>query len=251
MIVHSDPTAAEVSTLEATVQRVLDEAGHADNPYFVALRDGSFAFDDFVETQVQFYFVVQFFSRPMATVAAKIPSAELRLEVLRNVWEEHGEGDLSRAHGATFREFLLRLAGLRPDELEARALWPEARLFDTALAGASALDEWIVGVAMLGMIERMFVDISSWIGRGVVERSWLAEERMVHYDLHETLDVKHSQDFFDVLRSTWDEEPAARYYVEQGLRLGATAFDTLYRGLYRARGRRALAPERAGPHARS
>ncbi|MEM9380106.1 MAG: iron-containing redox enzyme family protein [Planctomycetota bacterium] len=251
MIVQSEPAAAEAATLDAAVERVLAEADHARNPYFVALRDGSFTFDDFVETQIQFYFVVQFFSRPMATVAAKIPSAELRLEVLRNVWEEHGEGDLSRAHGATFREFLRRLAGLRSEELEARALWPEARLFDTALAGASALDEWIVGVAMLGMIERMFVDISGRIGRGVVERGWLAEDRMIHYDLHEALDVKHSQDFFDVLRGTWDEDPAARYYVEQGLRLGATAFDTLYRGLYRARGRRAWAPDRTGPHARS
>lgn len=238
-------------TIDDVVRTALAETNHASNPYFVALKDGNFSFDDFVETQIQFYFVVQFFSRPMAAVAAKIPDAELRLEILRNVWEEHGEGDLSKAHGATFREFLRRLAGVTPVDLERRALWPEARLFDTTLAGASVLDEFVVGVAMLGTIERMFVEISRWIGQAVVERGWLAEHEMIHYDLHETLDVKHSQDFFDVLEQRWGDDPESRYFVEQGVRLGATAFDTLYRGLYRARGRRAIETARPAHHART
>ena len=241
----------DAASIDATIDVVLEETGHDKNPYFVSLRDGSFAFDDFVETQIQFYFIVEFFSRPMAAVAAKIPDAGMRLEILRNVWEEHGEGDLTSAHGATFQEFLRRLAGVTPEDLERRTLWPEARLFDTALAGASVLDEYLVSVAMLGMIERMFVNISSWIGRGVVARGWLAEDKIIHYDLHEVLDVRHSQDFFDVLAVRWENDQDARYYIEQGMRLGATAFDTLYRGLYLARGRRTHAAPRRGHHART
>jgi hypothetical protein len=251
MIAATEARAAAPTTIDQLIDLVLEDVGYTSNPYFTALRDGSFALDDFVETQVQFYFVVRFFSRPLAAVAAKIPNEALRLEILRNVWEEHGEGDLSRAHGATFSEFLRRLAGVTSADLERRALWPEARLFDTALAGASVLDESLVGVGMLGMIERMFVDISGWIGRGVVARGWLAEDQMVHYDLHEALDVKHSQDFIDVLQGTWDSTPQARYYIEQGIRLGATAFDTLYRGLYRARTRRLPPISHGGPHART
>ncbi len=239
------------TSLDEAIRTVLDEIDHGSNPFFVALNDGSFERDDFVETQVQFYFIVTFFSRPMAAVAARIPDAKARVEVLRNVWEEHGEGDLSLAHGATFAEFLRRLAGIEACDLGERALWPEARLFDTALSGAAALDEHLVGVAMLGMIERMFVDISGWIGRAVVERGWLPADQMVHYNLHEGLDVKHAGDFFDVLRPRWERDPGSRYTIEQGLRLGATAFDTLYRGLYRARGRRTPAVPGRGPHARS
>ncbi|MEM9802711.1 MAG: iron-containing redox enzyme family protein [Planctomycetota bacterium] len=241
----------ECETLDELVDRVLEDVCTDDNPYLHALESGSLAFDDFVETQMQFYFVVLFFPRPMAAVAAKIPDASLRMEVLRNVWEEHGEGDLSRAHGATFSEFLRRLAGITREDLDARALWPEARLFDTALAGAGVLDEFLVSVGMLGMIERMFVDISRRIGRAVVARGWLAADEMIHYDLHEALDVRHSQDFFEVLRATWDDDPSSRYYIEQGMRLGATAFDTLYRGLFLARARRVGAPDRVGPHART
>lgn len=225
-------------SLDATLQGVLDQSGFRSNPYFISLEDGSFEFDDFVETQIQFYYCVLFFPRPMAAVAAKIPDPELRVEVVRNVWEEHGEGETARMHGATFREFMVRLAGITRDRLDSMPLWPEARLFNTALAGVGVLDEYLVSVATLGTIEAMFSELSGRLGRAIVERGWLAPDRMVHYNLHEGLDVKHARDFFDVLETTWDEDPASRYYITQGMWLGACAFDELYRGLHRSRTRR-------------
>jgi pyrroloquinoline-quinone synthase len=236
--------------MKALIERVLDDCGYRENPYFAALRDGSFAHDDFVETQAQFYFAVDFFSRPMAAVAAKIPEARCRVAVLRNVWEEHGEGDASLMHGATFLAFLERLAGIREEDLDRRALWPEVRMFNTTLVGAAVLDEYLVSVGMLGIIERMFSEISGWIGRAVVDRGWVEPDRMVHYTLHEALDVKHSDDFFEVLRPAWEAGPADRYYIEQGLRLGAAAFDGLYAGLWRGRARRWTASSR-GHHSRA
>lgn len=213
------------------------------NPYLKALRDGSLSKQDFVETQIQFYFAVVFFSRPMAVLAAKIPSARTRTEVLRNVWEEHGEGDAERRHGATFLELLHRLDGVRVEEVELRALWPELRAFNTALAGCCALDDWEIGAGCLGIVERMFVGISAWIGQSIVERGWLPKDRVVHYSVHEELDVRHSEDFFATLAPAW-EDPGTRYLVTQGLQLGAYVFDRLYRDLYEARGRRGLAPGR-------
>jgi pyrroloquinoline-quinone synthase len=232
------------------ITEVLSRHRPAENPYFVALDDGTFTKDDFVETQIQFYFAVIFFSRPMAAVAAKIPEAERRIEIVRNVWEEHGEGNVSFAHGTTFLELLGRLGGVSADEVERRALWPEVRAFNTALVGAAVLDEHLVSVGMMGIIERMFVEISARLGHAIVRRGWLERERMVHYVLHEELDVKHAEDFFAVLRPTWDAREGDRYYIEQGIRLGAYVFDRLYRDLYEARARRAFVEER-GRHTRA
>jgi len=50
--------------------------------------------------------------------------------------------------------------------------------------------------------------------------------------------VRHSRDFFDVLAPAWAKNPRDRYPIEQGLRMGAVAFDQLYARLYRVRGRR-------------
>ena len=224
--------------MDTLIQEILESTDHPSNPYLVALEDGTFERDDFIETQIQFYYAVVFFNRPMAACAAKIPSGRLRREILRNVWEEHGEGDEEDAHGETFLSFLHVLGGISQQEVLARSLWPEVRMFNTTLTGACIMDEYLVGVGVLGIIEQMFSDISSRIGRSVVERGWVGPDELVHYSLHAEIDVRHAQDFFDVLRPSWDKDDADRYYIEQGLRLGAHCFDQLYRGLWRARTRR-------------
>jgi pyrroloquinoline-quinone synthase len=235
--------------MNATIAAVLAQYPTTDNPYLRALGDGSLGKADFIATQVQFYYAVAFFSRPMAVLAAKIPSASTRTEILRNVWEEHGEGDPARRHGATFLELLRRLDGVPLDEVEQQALWPELRAFNTVLIGCCALDDWEIGAGCLGIIERMFVDISAVIGRGIVQRGWLPHEQVVHYCVHAELDVRHSDDFFATLAPAWRSDDSTRYRIEQGLQLGAYAFDRLYRDLYTARGRRQLAPaRRPQPH---
>jgi pyrroloquinoline-quinone synthase len=88
------------------------------------------------------------------------------------------------------------------------------------------------------MIERMFAAISGRLGRGIVERGWLSADQMIHYDVHEELDIKHADDFFDVLRPVWDLDDDDRYYIEQGLRLGACSFNALYEQMWKARKRR-------------
>jgi pyrroloquinoline-quinone synthase len=214
------------------------------NPYLASLASGEMSKEDFVETQIQFYYAVVFFSRPMAVLAAKIPSAKVRVEILRNVWEEHGEGDVTRRHGATFLELLSRVAGITQDDVESRRLWPELRAFNTTLIGCCALDDWEIGAGCLGVIERMFASISARLGRSIVARGWLQEARVVHYALHEELDIRHSEDFLAVLRPLWDADPRSRYLVDQGLRLGAYVFDRLYRDLHAARARRWHSPIR-------
>ena len=224
--------------MDELIQRILNETNYEANPYLTALHDGSFEKDDFVETQIQFYYAVIFFSRPMAAVAAKIPSRRLRVEVLRNVWEEHGEGTDLDQHGSTFLELLRRLDDVTEADVERRKLWPEVRMFNTTLTGSCVMDEYQVGVGVMGMIERMFADISALIGNGIVERGWLERDEMVHYTLHHELDVKHAADFFNVLRPAWDENEQSRYSIEQGLQLGAHAFHALYAGLFASRKRR-------------
>ena len=135
------------------ISRILEESGYEQNPYFTALRDGTFEKEDFVETQIQFYSAVVFFSRPMAIVVAKIPHHHQRIEVLRNVWEEHGTGGENLPHGDSFLEFLNRLDGVNYEDVQVRTLWPEIRLFNTALIGCCTMDEYIVGVGMMGIAD--------------------------------------------------------------------------------------------------
>ena len=59
--------------MNTLIKQILKETNPQMNPYFVSLRNGTFDKDDFVETQIQFYFAVVFFNRPMAAIAAIQP----------------------------------------------------------------------------------------------------------------------------------------------------------------------------------
>ncbi len=64
---------------------------------------------EFQRTQRQFYFAVDFFSRPMSALLMRMPCPEQRLGILANIVEEHGGFQPSAFHEATFRDFLVTL----------------------------------------------------------------------------------------------------------------------------------------------
>lgn len=208
---------------------VLKKIDILHNPYFTALADGSMSLATFRRTQEQFFFAVTFFSRPMAALVGRIPHPKHRLDILHNLVEEHGEFDEDAFHHTTFQHFL-RSIGARADEKALLPLWPAVRAFNAVLTASCVLDELEVGVGCMGVIELAFAGLSAAIGKAVVERGWVPADKLVHYKLHAEIDERHAEEFFAVVERSWGDA-ARRYFIEQGLELGAYAFDRLYRDL--------------------
>jgi pyrroloquinoline-quinone synthase len=209
---------------------VIRQSGILENPYLRGLDDGSMSLEGFRRTQEQFFFAVTFFPRPMAALVGRISDPALRLDILHNLVEEHGDFRQERFHHNTFREFL-RLIGSDPEKLEAMKLWPALRAFNSVLTTACVLDELEVGVACMGVIEQAFAGISAAIGAGVVKRGWVKAEQLVHYKIHAQIDERHAEEFFAVIEPGWHDE-RARHFIEQGLGLGIYVFDRLYHDLW-------------------
>ncbi len=53
---------------------------------------------------------------------------------------------------------------------------------------------------------------------------------LVHYRLHAEIDSRHASEFYQVVAPQW-QQPGRRYFIQQGLELGAYCFDRLYRDL--------------------
>ena len=220
-----------VQDITKQADAIIAERGILQNTYFTALVDGSMDLHAFRASQQQFYWAVDFFSRPMAALVARIPDATKRLDILHNVVEEHGDFTQARFHTTTFRQFL-RSIGAQDEAVSELKLRPEVRMFNSSLTAACLHDEVEVGIAAMGIIEYAFADISQIIGQGVVNRGWVAADELVHYKLHAQIDKRHAQEFFEVVTDQW-QNPERRYYVEQGLQLGVFIFDVLYRELGR------------------
>lgn len=214
----------------ARAQAVLDQVRIDRNPYLQELVDGTMSLDVFRRTQEQFFFAVTFFPRPMTALVGRLPEPRQRLDILRNVVEEHGDFDEASFHHTTFQEFLRRI-GSEVDTLDELDLLPAVRAFNSILTTACLMDELEVGIACMGIIERAFAGVSAKIGRAVVDRGWLPRERLIHYSLHAEIDVRHADEFFAVVEPAWKDEER-RYLIDQGLQLGAYTLDRLYRDLH-------------------
>jgi pyrroloquinoline-quinone synthase len=215
----------------ARADEVLRRLDIGDNPYFRAVQDGTMSLEVFRRTQEQFYWAVTFFPRPMAALVGRLPTPRLRLDILHNLVEEHGDFHEELFHHSTFRRFLESI-GSKIQEPEQVTIWPAVRAFNAALTCACALDEMEVGVGCMGIIEYAFADLAARIGAAVVRHGWVAAERLVHYKLHAEIDCRHAEEFFAVVEPRWSD-PTRRYYILQGLELGGYIFDRLYRDLLR------------------
>lgn len=214
----------------ARAAEILKRVDILHNPYLEGLGNGSMTLDCFRRTQEQFFFAVTFFPRPMAALVGRIPDPRQRLDILHNLVEEHGEFEEQCFHHTTFQQFLKTL-GSDPQRLPGLQMWPALRAFNSVLTASCTLDELEVGVACMGTIEFAFAGISAAIGKSVVDRGWIPAERLVHYKLHAEIDERHAEEFFAVIEPSWDD-PRRRYYIEQGLELGAYIFDRLYRDMH-------------------
>ena len=223
------PPASRAPRVTARAAQALARINITANPYFHALTSGSMTIERFRATQEQFFFAVTFFPRPMAALVARIPDPRLRLDILHNLVEEHGEFQEDSFHHSTFQRFLKSI-GSNPAALASTPVSPPLRAFNSVLTASCLLDELEVGVGCMGIIEYAFAGISAVIGKVVVGRGWVPANDLVHYKLHAAIDERHAEEFFAVIEPLWADK-ARRYFIEEGLELGAYIFDRLYRDM--------------------
>jgi pyrroloquinoline-quinone synthase len=209
------------------VDDIIVAGGLMQNRYFTTLVSGEMSLDSFRRTQQQFYFAVDFFSRPMSALLMRLPRPQQRLGILENVVEEHGNFRADAFHEATFRQFLVSIGCEAPASDE---IVPAVHAFNATILAACLSDPLRIGIACLGVIEYAFADISALIGKAVVDRGWVLEAELVHYKLHAEIDKQHAADFFELLIADWTSKQS-QIEIEQGFRLGVYAFDRLYRDL--------------------
>ena len=225
-------------TFRDAVRRAIKGAAVDAHPYFVGLRERSIERNAFIASQSQFFHAVTAFSRPMLLLASRTDDTALRLALVKNAWDEHGEGHLAASHQATFLAMLSLLRGADVAQAGAVAapLDPDSagaavRAFNATLLGVCGHGDPVTGLAMLGVIEDLFAGISQRIGQGIVAAGWASRDALVHYAVHETLDVAHSEAFYGPLEARWSD-PDAQVAIAAGLELGAHVFMRLYDGLY-------------------
>jgi pyrroloquinoline-quinone synthase len=199
------------------------------HPYFVWMESPRTSKSDFRRTQVPFRFAVESYSQALAAVLAHVPQLEMRLLVAENVAEEHGHGKARASHKATFHGYLRALGAT---EAELGVACPvTVCAFNYSLLDFCLVQPYESGAALLGIIEHLYVGISTSIARTLHTRAWVVPGSQRHYDVHQKLDVSHARDLLALCQPGF-KESRARAQIALGLALGAHWFWRLYSDLY-------------------
>lgn len=222
------------SAIEARALTLLHDAPLLNNAWFTALLSGAIDRETFVRSQKQFFFAVGYFSRVMAALTARLPTAHEREVLVHNLAEEHGfdEADPAlgfRSHLAHEQSFLqlLQNLGVTRQEMSKEVPHAAVQAFNLALLGACSMEAPGFAFCALGMIEYAFADISAAIGQVIVERGWLVDGELVHYSLHAAIDKRHAAELFEAAER-WAQSADLSSSMERGLQFGHYIFNRLF-----------------------
>lgn len=122
-----------------------------------------------------------------ALTQIKLPT-RVKLELARNYWDEMGRGNQKGMHGPMLERLILAL-DLRPT-IETTA-WQSLALANAMTAMATRRDYAWHAVGALGAIELTAPERSAAVAAGL-KRLGIPAKTRTYFDLHATLDVKHS-----------------------------------------------------------
>ena len=199
--------------------------------------------EHFKETQVGILDAVEFFSKPMFIISSKLNSYEHRYYIIRNILDEHGNGEIKNAHGNTFRKYLFSL-GATEKEIKNRKLNEAAVKYNNILMDCSLNSSTMRSIAMMGIIEERYSKISATIVKEILKKKWVSKDSLYHYSLHEELDVEHAQGFYNIIKDGW-RDIDSKEEIKKGLSLGNSMIlnlynDTLYKKITKTYGKKSF-----------
>ena len=151
-----------------------------------------------------------------AMTQVKLPK-RIKLELARNYWDEMGRGNEKGMHGPMLERLITALE-IRPS-IDS-TVWQSLALANAMTAMATRRDYAWHALGALGVIELTAPDRSAAVAAGLKRLGVTAKAR-TYFDLHATLDVKHS--------IAWNAEAIAPAVAEDPRRARAIAEGALIR----------------------
>lgn len=144
--------------------------------------------DEFVKSQIPFYHAVNNFPRALCYLGYLIKDSNIRLSIIENLYEEHGQGKSENFHINTYHEYLLSISnGYKLLDNPWITEWINS-WFSSSDAFHTAL--------RLSAIEYLYAPISASISKHINSLHTYSEQ--AHYKKHSILDWEHGKELLDV-----------------------------------------------------
>ena len=200
------------------INKLKENTSIKDQPYFRLLNQDRMSFETFKYSQVNFYKSVLKFSKPLFVLCSRIDNYEDRLKILENIFDEHGNGNLKDTHGNTYKTYLNSL-GIGDNKFPESYEHVSCSNFFSEVEKIVSLGNIDKALAMYGIIEDRYTEISSFVAKIVLKNKWIDKENLIHYSTHEELDKYHAMLFYSIIEQRWEKEKSQNQ-IKKGLNIG-------------------------------
>jgi pyrroloquinoline-quinone synthase len=218
------------------MDKILEHANNInkinENKYFIGLTN-DVPLTNFLDSQRSFGKAVDNWSKILGLMLNKVPSENERIVIVENLYDEHGSGNINNCHVNTFKQFIQSLDNINiklNSNLNLDLNLNYIIDFNNELLCLIQNNNWIYGVCLLGMIEYTYITISKNIHNYISK--FINPTKIIHYSLHEIMDIKHSTDLFSMVLPYLQKDPELMNDIKNGIQDGYQIFDKLYNNLY-------------------
>jgi pyrroloquinoline-quinone synthase len=215
----------------AALRASLFARGIERHPLFAALTAGALDGDAERRVALEIFHVVAAFPRFLSALLTAIEDWRLRMELVSNLFEEHGRMNPDHVHLVTYEHFLLAL-GVSEATIAAAEPDLPSLCYTRAVLDLCARQPIAEALGALAVIEEIVARVSPSVAAfGKMRAAGSGRSVGTHFGSHAVLDVTHANEIYAVaLRLPPESFPA----VERGMRLGMYYHRRLYDDLFAA-----------------
>lgn len=185
------------------------------HPLFRHMENGSLSDRAVRAIALDVFHVVDAFPRFLAALIAQIPDYRLRMELVENLYCEHGSMDPAEIHVVTYRSFLHAL-GIDDAAIDASEPGLPATVYVRAVFDLCARAPVAEALAAMGVIEEVVARVSPIVGR--FGARYASGGTGSHFSVHETLDFSHADELYGLAERA--ASPQRPNETARGLELG-------------------------------
>jgi len=195
--------------LETDIQKILQ------HPFLERIATASLNLEQLQVFAEQYAIYCYHFPRFLAATAANIPDDVARFPIIENLWEEHGEGDITKSHRTLYQNFAKAL-DLNIGNLNTIKALESTKYCVQNLLKICQQTHFLESLGALGPGTEFFTsDEYQKIADGLVQYKFLNDKDILFWTVHISLDENHYSDMMNVLIS-YIENVENQKLIERG-----------------------------------
>lgn len=202
------------------------------HPFYQAWSRGELSHEDLREYAAEYWHHVSAFPTYLSALHARLPDAEMRREVLRNLADEEGtDAPTARPHSDLWMDFAIAMGADRAS-VQSRAVQPETTALIATFRDLMQQEKPASAMAALYAYESKVPAIASTKADGLARHYATEGAAARYFTLHQTADVAHAsvwRELIDNQLSTPEDEQAALAAAERAAKALWLALDGVER----------------------